>query len=208
MSQGKLWTAKELRKRAKGSRLVSLEDACAFLGVSARLVRALDIPFAVVPNTHGRGRRVYVRADLEAWVSAQVDGADPLTGWVYLISDGAAYKIGYTNQSPEERRAALQEAQWRKLATLASLETESPRLVESRLHQTFAHLRVDREWFRPAQEIEVAFATLSALDPRSIPLAVARLLVASPQAPLGALVPTCLLLDDEAPLRTREGTFE
>lgn len=75
-------------------------------------------------------------------------------GFVYLISDGTAYKIGYS-VNPEKRVAELQTGNPRLLRLVKKMSgTEAD---EKALHQKFIQYNLLQEWFRPMSEILAAF---------------------------------------------------
>jgi acylphosphatase len=76
-------------------------------------------------------------------------------GYVYLISDGTAYKIGYST-NPEKRVAELQTGNPRVLRLVAKMKgTESD---EKALHTRFHYANLVQEWFRPLVTIKEAFS--------------------------------------------------
>lgn len=74
--------------------------------------------------------------------------------FVYFVSrrgdSGSFIKIGYTKDI-DARMNALQCASVERLLLLGTLP--GGRLLEQALHRAFEHLRVDREWFRPDDEM-------------------------------------------------------
>lgn len=69
---------------------------------------------------------------------------------VYFISDGEAVKIGFSH-SVMQRLKNLQTNHPRPLELLATVP--GPWELERELHQKFAHLRVQGEWFRPEPDL-------------------------------------------------------
>lgn len=72
---------------------------------------------------------------------------------IYFIQNGQDkhIKIGFTQQQPKKRLKELQTGSPHKLKMLRVVE--GGRLKESELHERFAHLRVNGEWFRPDPEL-------------------------------------------------------
>ena len=82
---------------------------------------------------------------------AQRDGRQ---GYVYLISDGTAYKVGYS-VNPNKRVAELQTGNPRKLSLLASIPgTEAD---EKALHQKYISDNLLQEWFAASPELRSEF---------------------------------------------------
>lgn len=68
-------------------------------------------------------------------------------GYVYLISDGTAVKVGYSVK-PEARVAELQTGNPRELLLLA--KKEGTEATEATLHTRFIEDNLILEWFRPS----------------------------------------------------------
>jgi len=70
-----------------------------------------------------------------------------MTGLVYLIraNDTDHYKIGFTTKTPEERRAALQTGNHRKLEVITSWHGTAD--DERKLHALLGPYRREGEWF-------------------------------------------------------------
>lgn len=72
--------------------------------------------------------------------------------YVYFIAGaGTPIKIGMSN-APYERLAALQTAHWMRLEILALMEGGLE--LEVAMHQRFAALRLEGEWFARTPELE------------------------------------------------------
>lgn len=72
--------------------------------------------------------------------------------YVYFIAgSGTPIKIGMSS-APYERLAALQTAHWSRLEILALME--GGLLLEAEMHQRFAALRLEGEWFARTLELE------------------------------------------------------
>jgi hypothetical protein len=94
---------------------------------------------------------VAARGMLRDW-EAQQRGDVP--GYVYLITDGTAYKIGYST-NPAKRVAELQTGNPRVLRLVAKMRgTEAD---EKALHSKFHYANLVQEWFRPLSCIRQAF---------------------------------------------------
>lgn len=74
-------------------------------------------------------------------------------GYVYLISDGTALKLGKTTTHPTQRIGSLQTGNPRLLTLLAYLEVDDVHAVELSLHQKFISLNLLGEWFKDDQTI-------------------------------------------------------
>jgi hypothetical protein len=71
-------------------------------------------------------------------------------GWIYLISDGRAYKIGYA-RDPEKRLRLLQTGSSESLQIIAVIN--GPSSLERELHELFAGDRFRGEWFNSSREL-------------------------------------------------------
>jgi hypothetical protein len=80
----------------------------------------------------------------------QKNGGPLPHGWVYLISDGTFYKIGYS-LNPIERLQHLQGANPRKLEIVGTIRGGYKK--ECQLHAKYEHLRVQGEWFSKDKSI-------------------------------------------------------
>lgn len=77
-------------------------------------------------------------------------------GYVYLISDGTAYKVGYS-VNPNKRVAELQTGNPRKLSLLAFVPgTEAD---EKALHAKYIADNLLQEWFTASPELRAEFKT-------------------------------------------------
>lgn len=76
-----------------------------------------------------------------------------LPGYVYLISDGTALKVGKTTTHPTQRIGSLQTGNPRLLSLLAFFEVSDVNIVELTLHKKFISLNVLGEWFTHDQMI-------------------------------------------------------
>ena len=74
-------------------------------------------------------------------------------GYVYLISDGTALKLGKTTTHPTQRIGSLQTGNPRLLTLLAYIEVEDVHAVELALHQKFISFNLLGEWFTDDQTI-------------------------------------------------------
>lgn len=108
------------------------------------------------PVERGRNKITH-RVSKEPWVPC----------WVYVVTDGAAIKIGST-VSVKRRLAELNRQQRptaQKLEILVAFE--GTRADETMLHAMFARHRIGGEWFAPhAEIIEVLVAMLHTLKYR------------------------------------------
>jgi hypothetical protein len=78
-----------------------------------------------------------------------------VSGWVYLIDDGAySYKIGYA-RDPEKRLKLLQCGHPDQLRIAAVVE--GTKRTERELHELFSGDRLRGEWFRKSREIDGYF---------------------------------------------------
>jgi hypothetical protein len=73
------------------------------------------------------------------------------SGYVYLVHDGALYKIGISVQ-PDKRIQQLKYENGRPCTILVLIETENYRALEGQLHERFSNKRVKGEWFDLAAE--------------------------------------------------------
>lgn len=70
-----------------------------------------------------------------------------MNGWIYLITDGEAVKIGLTTASVEKRNSQHQTGNPRKIETIYQFWADDVHAVEAELHQQFADKRLSGEWF-------------------------------------------------------------
>lgn len=125
-----------------GGRYITFDRLTNALGILARrLPRRPDRSPFVVHDLVG-GRRVVV--DYQP-PTLEPDGA----GTVYVVSDGDAFKIGYTNGYVAARVADLQTGNPRVIQTVAELRPASP-AVEAHLQAEFGKWNVRGEWFERA----------------------------------------------------------
>jgi hypothetical protein len=76
---------------------------------------------------------------------------------VYLIkAESSIYKIG-TSKHPEKRIRQLQTGNQEKLELINTFESKYATLLESTLHQKYAHLKENGEWYGLSLEDEVKF---------------------------------------------------
>ena len=75
------------------------------------------------------------------------------TSWVYFLRSGEAgpIKIGYTGTTPNARLSALQTGNPEPLRLIGAVP--GTMADESRLHDRFASVRLQGEWFRPVPEL-------------------------------------------------------
>lgn len=71
----------------------------------------------------------------------------PVNGWIYVVTDGEAVKIGLTTTSVEKRNKQHQTGNPRPIQTLYKFWVEDVRATEAALHTKFADKRISGEWF-------------------------------------------------------------
>lgn len=67
--------------------------------------------------------------------------------FVYIISDGEYYKIGFTTGEIQKRVLSLQTGCSSSLLVIKAIETEYPDVLEKELHRRFHHKWIRGEWF-------------------------------------------------------------
>lgn len=67
--------------------------------------------------------------------------------FVYIISDGEYYKIGFTTGEVQKRVLSLQTGCSSSLSIIKAIETEYPDVLEKELHRRFHHKWIRGEWF-------------------------------------------------------------
>lgn len=101
-------------------------------------------------------------ARAEAEAAAELAGLPPGdVGFIYLISDGEALKIGLTRTAPAARLTQLQTAHSRPLSLVAAFKSEQVKTAESYLHEKFRAHRIRREWFADVSEIRAEFERIA-----------------------------------------------
>lgn len=76
----------------------------------------------------------------------QVPGCDVVSeGFIYLLTDGEHFKIGYSRTDPSSRMRSCQTGNARELSLVASIRGSQS--VEKSIHRMFAAKRVRGEWF-------------------------------------------------------------
>ena len=76
---------------------------------------------------------------------------DMQRGWVYFIECGDFIKIGFTVQSIEKRLSGIRSGNPFPVRLLYVRQTV--KRWEREMHERFAHIRHQREWFKKAPEI-------------------------------------------------------
>lgn len=78
---------------------------------------------------------------------ANADEGDDPSGYVYLISDGTAFKIGKSADDPQNRLKGLQTGNPRLLILLGSKHVPDRAAAEAALHAKFHRYNILGEWF-------------------------------------------------------------
>src|SRR4029077_13210159 len=94
-----------------------------------------------------------------------------MPNYIYFIQAGderGPIKIGFS-ADVEKRLASLRTGNHERLEVIAKIMTDSPAAVESRLHEQFADLRLEGEWFKFDERIAMAAAALTIVDRCSRP---------------------------------------
>lgn len=86
----------------------------------------------------------------QAAMAMPVVGRKDTGSVVYFVRSGEALKIGLTSDLPQ-RLQTLQNASATRLVLLLTLPGDIK--VERHYHSKFAHLRLEGEWFRAAEEL-------------------------------------------------------
>lgn len=89
---------------------------------------------------------------------ADADESKDASGYVYLISDGTAYKIGQSAAHPQTRLKSLQTGNPRLLVLLGHHRVADRHAEESKLHTKHIKHNILGEWFHPAPAIRREFA--------------------------------------------------
>jgi hypothetical protein len=68
-------------------------------------------------------------------------------GYVYVVRDGDAYRVGMTTQHPSRRIQDLQCGNPRKLELFAFVSCNNPAALEENLHIKLASYRIHGDWY-------------------------------------------------------------
>ncbi len=134
-------TAKELREA-----LAALRGG----EVPIRLKKANHAPAPARPHTVTHPKRTEAYRLLR---EAMADEQYTAEGYVYLISDGTAYKIGQSALHPQTRLKGLQTGNPRLLTLVNYREVSDRHAEEARLHVKFIKHNLLGEWFKPSTDI-------------------------------------------------------
>ena len=86
-------------------------------------------------------------------------------GWVYVISDGDAFKIG-VSKNPQKRLKTLQTGNKKKLTLEFCEHKNEPYKIETIVHRTLNEYRTEGEWFEGCSfnDIRIALMLVTEYD--------------------------------------------
>lgn len=132
-------------------RLLTKEEAASYCGVSAPV---FSDRCPVAPVALGEGKTRYVLSDLDDWIDSLGGRKNPKpsarASIVYFVGYASFVKIGWTRNFASRFRY-LQSGCPEPLRVY--LTCAGSRQDEREFHEKFAHLRLEGEWFRFADEL-------------------------------------------------------
>ena len=121
---------------------------------TARLQAAAELSLAVMARKNERASPRYQNREVER-------SARP--GWIYLVGGSGVYKIGKSIDIPGRLRAFLQLPFPTRL--VHSIPTDDMVWAEACMHRTFAHCRMNGEWFDLSPDDVARICDIESLNP-------------------------------------------